>query len=117
MARGSVRRSSAKTAEATTTPKTAVEALRIAVNEELKQLEIALKRLPDCLNPGGKLVIISFHSLEDRMVKNAFRDDDRLEVLTRKPVLATEAEVDRNPRARSAKLRVARRVALTGEGG
>ncbi len=93
------------------------QALRIAVNEELKQLEIALKRLPDCLNPGGKLVIISFHSLEDRMVKNAFRDDDRLEVLTRKPVLATEAEVDRNPRARSAKLRVARRVALTGEGG
>ena len=80
-------------------------------------MEIALKRLPDCLNPGGKLVIISFHSLEDRMVKNAFRDDDRLEVLTRKPVLATEAEVDRNPRARSAKLRVARRVALTEAGG
>ena len=85
------------------------QALRIAVNEELRQLEIALRRLPDCLAPGGRLAIISFHSLEDRIVKNAFRDDERLEVLTKKPIVAGEAEVSSNPRARSAKLRVASR--------
>lgn len=85
------------------------QALRIAVNEELKQLEVALKRLPDCLRPGGRIAIISFHSLEDRMVKNAFRDDDRLEVLTRKPLVATDQEVADNPRSRSAKFRVAAR--------
>jgi 16S rRNA (cytosine1402-N4)-methyltransferase len=83
------------------------QALRIAVNDELKSLEIALRRIPDCLQPDGKLAVISFHSLEDRRVKEAFRDDPRLETLTRKPVRPSEAEVTRNPRARSAKLRVA----------
>jgi len=86
------------------------QALRIAVNEELKSLDIALKRLPDCLAPGGRLVILSYHSLEDRRVKEAFRDDHRLEVLTAKPLRPTEAEVQRNPRSRSAKMRVAKRV-------
>ena len=85
------------------------QALRIEVNDELKSLEIALRRLPDCLRPGGRLVIISFHSLEDRRVKQAFAADDRLHVRTRKPVRPTPEEVDRNPRARSAKLRVAER--------
>jgi 16S rRNA (cytosine1402-N4)-methyltransferase len=83
------------------------QALRIAVNEELKSLEIALRRIPDCLRPGGKLAIISFHSLEDRRVKEAFRDDPRLTPLMRKPIRPSEAEIARNPRARSAKLRVA----------
>ena len=87
------------------------QALRIAVNEELKWLEVALERLPACLAVGGRLAIISFHSLEDRLVKNAFREDVRLEALTAKPVVATEQEVNANPRARSAKLRVAARCA------
>ena len=86
------------------------QALRIAVNEELKSLEIALRRFPECLAPGGCLVVISFHSLEDRRVKEAFRDDERYQVLTRKPVRPSADEVARNPRARSAKLRAARRV-------
>ena len=80
------------------------QALRIAVNEELKWLAVALKRLP-----GGRMVVISFHSLEDRLVKAAFRDDLRLTVLTRRPIRAGEAETASNPRARSAKLRAAER--------
>lgn len=83
------------------------QALRIAVNEELKSLEIALKRMPDCLRTGGRLAIISFHSLEDRLVKEAFRDNPRYEPLERKPIRPHPQEVARNPRARSAKLRVA----------
>lgn len=83
------------------------QALRIAVNDELKSLEIALRRIPECLRPGGKLAVISFHSLEDRRVKEAFRDDPRLEPLLRKPIRPGEEEIARNPRSRSAKLRVA----------
>jgi 16S rRNA (cytosine1402-N4)-methyltransferase len=83
------------------------QALRIAVNDELKSLEIALRRLPDCLRPGGRLAVISFHSLEDRRVKEAFRDDPRLTALTRKPLTASDAETAENPRSRSAKLRIA----------
>jgi 16S rRNA (cytosine1402-N4)-methyltransferase len=86
------------------------QALRIAVNEELASLEAALQRLPDCLRPGGRLAIISFHSLEDRRVKDAFRGDPRLKSLTRKPIRPTEAELAANPRSRSAKLRVAERI-------
>ncbi len=86
------------------------QALRIAVNQELKSLEIALRRLPDRLEPGGRLAIISFHSLEDRLVKTAFREDSRLTVLTRKPVRAEQSEIDRNPRSGSARLRVAERA-------
>lgn len=85
------------------------QALRIAVNGELDRLDRFLQQAPDWLRPGGRLVVISFHSLEDRRVKNAFRGDDRLEVLTRKVVVATDEERNQNPRARSAKLRVAQR--------
>jgi len=83
------------------------QALRIAVNDELKSLETALRRMPACLRPHGRLAVISFHSLEDRRVKEAFRDDPHYEALTRKPVRPHPQEVARNPRSRSAKLRVA----------
>jgi 16S rRNA (cytosine1402-N4)-methyltransferase len=86
------------------------QALRIAINGELESLRTALRRLPDCLNPGGRLAIISFHSLEDRLVKETFRDDPRLTVATRKPLQPGDEEVTSNPRARSAKLRVAQRA-------
>ncbi|HTU25209.1 MAG TPA: 16S rRNA (cytosine(1402)-N(4))-methyltransferase RsmH [Pirellulales bacterium] len=86
------------------------QALRIAVNGELESLRLALARFPALLSPGGRLAIISFHSLEDRLVKEAFRDDPRLEPLTKKPVRPGEAEIAQNPRARSARLRVARRA-------
>jgi 16S rRNA (cytosine1402-N4)-methyltransferase len=83
------------------------QALRIAVNEELRSLERALTHLPDCLRVGGRVVVISFHSLEDRLVKTAFRDDPRFDVLTRKALRPTDAEIARNPRSRSARCRVA----------
>jgi 16S rRNA (cytosine1402-N4)-methyltransferase len=85
------------------------QALRIAVNDELGSLSRALRDYPNYLKPGGRLAVISFHSLEDRIVKEAFRDDLRWEVITRKPLRPSDAEVNRNPRARSAKLRVAQR--------
>ncbi len=85
------------------------QALRIAVNDELGELRALLAALPDVLADGAVAVIVSFHSLEDRLVKHAFREEPRLEVLTRRPVVASEEEVRRNPRARSAKLRAARR--------
>ena len=81
----------------------------IRVNDELGQLDSALGQLADVLQPGGRAAIISFHSLEDRRVKWAFRNDPNLKVLTRKPITATAEEVRINPRARSAKLRVAER--------
>lgn len=87
------------------------QALRIAVNEELDHLEKALVRLPALLRPGGRIVMISFHSLEDRLVKVAFRRDEQLEILTTKPLRPTEQEVLANPRSRSAKMRVAERKA------
>ena len=81
------------------------QALRIAVNRELEALEQLLASLPNCLKPGGKAAIISFHSLEDRRVKHAFREKSVWNVITRKPVTAADDEVAANPRARSAKLR------------
>jgi len=86
------------------------QALRIAVNDELGQLDRLLQRAPDWLVPGGILAIISFHSLEDRRVKTAFLADERLERVTRKPLVADGAEAEANPRSRSAKLRLARRL-------
>jgi len=85
------------------------QALRIAVNEELKWLKIAVNRLPDLLAPGGRIAIISFHSLEDRIVKQALQQNDQLEILSRKPIMAGEEELMNNPRSRSAKLRVAQK--------
>ncbi|NEP19449.1 MAG: 16S rRNA (cytosine(1402)-N(4))-methyltransferase RsmH [Leptolyngbya sp. SIO4C1] len=86
------------------------QALRIAVNRELEVLEQLLNQAPDWLKPGGRLAIISFHSLEDRRVKQAFRSCEQLSIMTKKPVTAVPAEVQSNPRARSAKLRVAERT-------
>ena len=86
------------------------QALRIAVNSELQTLQQALAKLPDLLRPGGRWCIISFHSLEDRLVKRAFREDPRLENLTRKPIRPGEIEWAANSRSRSAKLRVAQRL-------
>jgi 16S rRNA (cytosine1402-N4)-methyltransferase len=104
------------------------QALRIAVNEELSNLELALPQAIRLLSPGGRLAVISFHSLEDRIVKQTFLREERgcicppelpacvcgraprLRILTRHPVVAGEEELVRNPRARSAKLRVAERL-------
>jgi 16S rRNA (cytosine1402-N4)-methyltransferase len=88
------------------------QALRIAVNDELGSLERALKEFPGCLHHDGRLAVISFHSLEDRRVKEAFRDDPHWHSLTKKPLRPSTAETDRNPRARSAKMRVAARTAF-----
>ncbi|MFM8525226.1 MAG: 16S rRNA (cytosine(1402)-N(4))-methyltransferase RsmH [Cyanobacteriota bacterium] len=87
------------------------QALRIAINAELAMLEALLRRAPDWLVPGGLLAVISFHSLEDRRVKTAFLQDERLERVTRKALMADANEIEANPRSRSARLRVARRLA------
>jgi 16S rRNA (cytosine1402-N4)-methyltransferase len=92
------------------------QALRIAVNSELKEVSALLELARTRLKPGGVLAVISFHSLEDRLVKRAFQDRMTWAPLTKKPIIATEEEQAQNPRSRSAKLRVARRLA-PGEGG
>ena len=88
------------------------QALRIAVNNELNTLEQALPQVLGTLKPGGRLAVISFHSLEDRIVKQMFKkfDGTKIKIITKKPVVPTEEEVKKNPRARSAKLRVAERM-------
>ena len=96
------------------------QALRIAVNNELGELDRFLQDAPGCLRPGGRLVVIAFHSLEDRMVKRSFRalassdaaetGAPRFRILTKHVIRASESEVARNPRARSAKLRAAERL-------
>jgi 16S rRNA (cytosine1402-N4)-methyltransferase len=91
------------------------QALRIAVNRELDLLEPALRDSVDILTPGGRVCAVSFHSLEDRIVKNTFRtlatgSEASLRLLTKKPIMASENERSRNPRSRSAKLRVAERI-------
>jgi len=89
------------------------QAIRIFVNRELDDLKALVEAAPGVLKPGGRLVVISFHSLEDRIVKDALRDGAKAgiyEVLTKKPVGAGEEEVSRNPRSRSAKMRAAERT-------
>jgi 16S rRNA (cytosine1402-N4)-methyltransferase len=87
------------------------QALRIAVNDELGVLREGLTAAVDSLRGAGRVVAISFHSLEDRIVKQTFRGDERLEILTKKPLVPEEREMAENPRARSAKLRAAQRKA------
>ena len=86
------------------------QALRIAVNRELENLKSALPQSVEILEKQGTLVIISFHSLEDRMVKNFFKNNPQLQFLTKKPIVAGDEEVRINPRSRSAKLRAARKI-------
>jgi 16S rRNA (cytosine1402-N4)-methyltransferase len=89
------------------------QALRIRVNNELGEIQSLLKSAGSLLKPGGRLVLISFHSLEDRLVKDAFREwgrEKKFEVLTKKPVVAGEDEEMKNPRSRSAKMRAAEKV-------
>lgn len=92
------------------------QAIRIVVNDELGIIEKTLPLLPKLLNPGGRVAIISFHSLEDRLVKEFFKDESNkgfestLRVITKKPVVADNNEIVNNPRARSAKLRVAEKI-------
>ena len=85
------------------------QALRIEVNQELKSLEKLIEKAPAWLKPGGIIGIISFHSLEDRIVKHRFRNSELLEVITKKPIVAQPDEQRENPRSRSAKLRFAKR--------
>jgi 16S rRNA (cytosine1402-N4)-methyltransferase len=89
------------------------QALRIFVNRELDDLKALMEAAPRVLKPGGRLVVISFHSLEDRIVKDAMRagaKDMNFRLLTKKPVTASEVEIERNPRSRSAKMRAAERI-------
>ena len=108
--------------------KRSFQAIRIAVNDELGEVSVMMDTVPDKLRPGGRLCVISFHSLEDRIVKNGIARREKgctcpreapictcgfvqtLKSVTRKPILPTQEETEKNPRARSAKLRVAERV-------
>lgn len=85
------------------------QALRMAVNQELENLKLALHQAVGIIENQGTIAVISFHSLEDRIVKNFFQDNEQLLTLTKKPIVAEESEVKKNPRSRSAKLRVARK--------
>jgi len=86
------------------------QALRIAVNDELNNIQKALPQALQVLEPGGRLVVISFHSLEDRIVKNFFKNNLSISLLTKKPVIPTRQEIIINPRSRSAKLRAAIKI-------
>jgi 16S rRNA (cytosine1402-N4)-methyltransferase len=88
------------------------QALRIEVNNELDNLKKVLNDTVEYLEPGGRMVVVSYHSLEDRIVKNFFRSNEKLKVVTKKPVTPDEDEIERNVRARSAKLRAAEKIIL-----
>jgi 16S rRNA (cytosine1402-N4)-methyltransferase len=91
------------------------QALRIYVNRELEEIRDLLEAAPQLLKPSARLVVISFHSLEDRIAKDSLREGAQKgiwEILTRKPLTADEEETDRNPRSRSAKLRAAERTKI-----
>ena len=108
--------------------KRSFQAIRLAVNDELGEIKRLLAAAPDVLNPGGRIALISFHSLEDRLVKAAFKANEggctcsrnlpecvcgfvqKLKIITKKPVIPSDSEIEVNPRARSAKLRVAERA-------
>ncbi len=95
------------------------QAIRIRVNDELGEIRSLLESAGSLVKPGGRLVMISFHSLEDRLVKDAFREwgrDGSFQILTKKPVIAGEQETLRNPRSRSAKLRAAEKLGAAGKG-
>ena len=83
------------------------QALRIAVNKELENLKLALPQALEIVEPGGRIGVISFHSLEDRIVKRFFQGTDNIEIITKKPIIPSEEEISENPRSRSAKLRIA----------
>jgi 16S rRNA (cytosine1402-N4)-methyltransferase len=91
------------------------QALRIAVNRELEMLELLLQQSPHWLKPNGRISIISFHSLEDRLVKHGFRDAPLLQVVTKKPLTPSDDEMQQNNRSRSAKMRIAQRVQQSDE--
>lgn len=106
-----IRRSAPRSRDQSIDPATRTfQAIRIAVNDELGILHRTLWKLPGVCKLRGRVAIISFHSLEDRLVKDAFREDPRWKPLTKKPITASDAEIAGNPRSRSAKLRVAERV-------
>ncbi len=86
------------------------QALRICVNKELEAIEKGIKKAISYLKPKGRIAVISFHSLEDRIVKYLFREEKSLKILTKKPVIAGWEEIKKNPRSRSAKLRVAEKI-------
>ncbi|MGG6266042.1 16S rRNA (cytosine(1402)-N(4))-methyltransferase RsmH [Leptolyngbya sp. AN03gr2] len=88
------------------------QGLRIAVNRELEVLETLMQKAPTWLKPGGRLAIISFHSLEDRIVKHRMKESESLTAITKKPIIAQEDEIRENVRSRSAKLRIAERKAV-----
>jgi 16S rRNA (cytosine1402-N4)-methyltransferase len=86
------------------------QALRIVVNKELENIEIFIKAAINALAPGGRIACISFHSLEDRIVKNTYKKHlEAIDIITNKPIIASEEEIERNPSARSAKLRIAQK--------
>ncbi|MDR2171171.1 MAG: 16S rRNA (cytosine(1402)-N(4))-methyltransferase RsmH [Planctomycetaceae bacterium] len=83
------------------------QALRIAVNKELESLKTILNLAPKLLKQNGKIIVISFHSLEDRIVKNSFKNNPNWNIITKKPIISSQSELEQNPRSRSAKLRCA----------